>query len=562
MVLFGLNSLSPHDKLALLEKPEEGQMRLFVRIQGLSPIQLHQHKGLSVESYIDIVNQYYINLYSGKPPGPLYPHKIVNFNNGDKLLEFRRKETLALKFCMEVQNKTPIYDEPAPCKESITMMASPVPDICEYQLPRFISLNRLLLMITDPWSDGILLKVFWYTYRTFTKPRVVLTKIIERFDVPPLNPAEMYTDKSSSTPMLDIATFSYIDETYFNTEIKRKIQEIVAQMLYEWVTKYYFDFDDKMVQQLENFVQNRLIPSGFIGLASKISNSMRETPRIPNWQRVTVLQLDQKLAKNPKLVKMMGVPDSVFNIMDVTDQEIADTLTQMDHQRYDQIKFTEMLEQAWNKEKKRHMAPNIMNNINFLNKVSSWVAYTILAEDSIPNRKKLIKKFVRIMLLLKKHHSFNMLLALNAGMNNSAVHRLSHTWLQVSEKIQELRKKVVEVISSQNNSTNFKQLRSLMNKLYERGVPCSPYLGIYLRDLVFTEDANATYVDGKINMQKFIITYNTMHQVLRFQGRDYQFSTPSTAFMREINSFKIVNDDTLFDMSLKTQPKEKPNVPK
>lgn len=74
----------------------EEKMRLFVRIQGLSPIQLHQYFGLSTESCIAIVNSYYQDLYIGKPPGPLFPVRVINFNNGDKLIEFKRKEGMFL----------------------------------------------------------------------------------------------------------------------------------------------------------------------------------------------------------------------------------------------------------------------------------------------------------------------------------------------------------------------------------------------------------------------------------------------------------------------------------
>lgn len=69
------------------------KIRLFVRIQGLSPFQLHQRKGLRIKSYLEIVERYYSDLYSGKPPCTLIPHRVIVLNNGDKLMEFRRKES-------------------------------------------------------------------------------------------------------------------------------------------------------------------------------------------------------------------------------------------------------------------------------------------------------------------------------------------------------------------------------------------------------------------------------------------------------------------------------------
>ncbi len=73
--------------------PTIERVRLFVRIQGLSPIQLYQPKGLRISSILQIIEKYYSDLYSGKPPGSLIPHRVVSFSNGEKLIEFRRKES-------------------------------------------------------------------------------------------------------------------------------------------------------------------------------------------------------------------------------------------------------------------------------------------------------------------------------------------------------------------------------------------------------------------------------------------------------------------------------------
>ncbi len=74
-------------------EPTIERVRLFVRIQGLSPIQLYQPKGLRISSILQIIEKYYSDLYSGKPPGSLIPHRVVSFINGEKFIEFRRKES-------------------------------------------------------------------------------------------------------------------------------------------------------------------------------------------------------------------------------------------------------------------------------------------------------------------------------------------------------------------------------------------------------------------------------------------------------------------------------------
>jgi son of sevenless-like protein len=111
-----------------------------------------------------------------------------------------------------------------------------------------------------------------------------------------------------------------------------------------------------------------------------------------------------------------------------------------------------------------------------------------------------------------------MALAVQSGLNSSAVYRLTDAWEQISENHTLRRDAAVKLLSSENNS---KRMRETMNKVYEKGEPCSPYIGIFLRDLVYTEDGNPTYIDGRINFLKCITTHALMHQILRFQNRNY-----------------------------------------
>jgi hypothetical protein len=66
-------------------------MRLFVRISALSPFALVLHDDLSVEHYDQIVNNYYKDIYSGTPPGPLHLHKVIHLASGDKMFEYQRQ---------------------------------------------------------------------------------------------------------------------------------------------------------------------------------------------------------------------------------------------------------------------------------------------------------------------------------------------------------------------------------------------------------------------------------------------------------------------------------------
>lgn len=108
--------------------------------------------------------------------------------------------------------------------------------------------------------DDYWIRVFWFTYRSFTNPKIIVKKIIERFDVPPLN---------------DFINYSYMEETYYNVVLKRNIQEKVISILYEWIQNYYFDFDDEMCDNLSAFCNGPLSQSEFKGAAREMLELMK-----------------------------------------------------------------------------------------------------------------------------------------------------------------------------------------------------------------------------------------------------------------------------------------------
>ncbi len=101
----------------------------------------------------------------------------------------------------------------------------------------------------------------WYNYRKFIKPNLFLHKLFERFDVPSIKNVKK--------------THIFSDEAFYMVEIRRDIQHRVARALYHWVHNYLFDFDDKMISDLENFVTTKLKPVGFRLISDQIITQLK-----------------------------------------------------------------------------------------------------------------------------------------------------------------------------------------------------------------------------------------------------------------------------------------------
>ncbi|KAL0482849.1 hypothetical protein AKO1_014141 [Acrasis kona] len=512
-------------------------MRCFVRIPGMQTVVLKQLNGLEIHHYKRIVEKWYSELYKGNPPSPLFIFKIINFKNGDKWMEFKRKQTQSILFSCEAQENINIYNEPDACKDSILLEKSPNPEIFNGQVPKLIGLNRLILLLTDPHTDRYLMKVMWWTYRNFTKPKVLLLKLIERFNVPNLDS--------------DLRFYHPLERAYFDGELKRAIQLRVIEVLEEWVTYYFFDFDDLMVKTLRTFCEK--LPRLGLGYTMKdILYKIDHNSREPVYKFAKQSMLDSfGLSRRNSAASIAATPSNV--LLNESAKDIAEQLTLIDFELYNQIHFTEMLGQSWNKDKKRHMAPNIMNSINFLNRVSNWIAHNILKEKEIRNRASIIRKAIHILKFLVEMHSYNMMTAVNAALGNAGVFRLTQTWELVEESLKNDITKIKDGISSpKGNSRNF---REAMRKAYIQGLNCSPFVAIYFRDLVFLDDGNPNIIEDKINFLKCINIYNTMATITRFQGRNYSF-TRNSNIIKDILYHHEVSDDDLYNYSLNIQPKK------
>lgn len=80
-----------------------------------------------------------------------------------------------------------------------------------------------------------------------------------------------------------------------------------------------------------------------------------------------------------------------------------------------------------------------------------------------------------------------------------------------------------------------------------------------MTDLVFIEDGNPDYIDGKINFKKREIIYLAIWQLLKFRNDDYKFNRvePMYTFLLEL---PYMEEEDLFQFSLKYEPRI-PTIP-
>ena len=363
------------------------------------------------------------------------------------------------------------------------------------------TLNQLILKLTtDDSKDSSLhlkfLKTFLLTYRSFTTPEILLEKLMQRYAVP----------IPEGVNMPD-----------FLKNVQQPIRLRVCNVIKQWVERYFFDFNDSLISKLNSFLDMD-VAIDMTNMAKIIRNAIEKQRRMAVYSDEETLLLTLKTP--PPEAK---VPRNIFSPqlqwVDIDEEEIARQLTLIEFKSYTAIKPLELLNQAWNNAKYKHRSPNVLQLIARFNAISLWVTRTIMAEEKIKVRARMMQKFIKLGDHLKSLNNFNTLMAILAGLNDSCVHRLKWTKSEMASKWIHLYDDMQALMTSEGNHKMYRMA------LHQVNPPCIPYLGVYLTDLTFIEDGNRDEMNGLINMFKRSLVSNVIMEVQQYQQQPYNLQT-------------------------------------
>lgn len=349
------------------------------------------------------------------------------------------------------------------------------------------TLNRLVCLLTSKTSNPEFMKCFLMCHEQFTSSLVVLTKLLERFWVPP--DADEY-------------------------EHAKVVQLNVVNVVKHWLSDYPEDWSPEMRLMLERFALTLDAP---------------ET-------RAFAVQFDTALAKKkvqrakqfdrnpPKPIVPREIFSSTLQLANVHPEEIARQLSMYEFQIFQNIRPSELLNLAWSKPKLKHKARNVLALIDCFNAFSQWGVYWIMQHDTLEKRAKAVSFIVKLADALYRLNNFDSLMALLAALNSAPIGRLKFTFARLSPSVLE-KKRLLE--SACSRELSYKSYRAA---IATANPPVVPYLGLYLTDLVFIEEGNPAHVasaDGRarlIHFAKAMHTYRVIsNSIQRYQNVPYNF---------------------------------------
>ena len=144
------------------------------------------------------------------------------------------------------------------------------------------------------------------------------------------------------------------------------------------------------------------------------------------------------------------------------------------------------------------------------------------------------------MQVAKKLHELNnlhSLFAIISAMQSASIYRLNKTWACLAKKDKQSFERLSDIFSDQNNWENLRQyLESLR-------LPCIPYLGLFLTDLIYIDLAHPHNKGGLLEPEQ---RRNKMNNILRvisnYQQSDYTHIEAIESIQKYLTSIRYIEE--------------------
>ncbi|KAJ3204388.1 hypothetical protein HK099_001171, partial [Clydaea vesicula] len=229
---------------------------------------------------------------------------------------------------------------------------------------------------------------------------------------------------------------------------------------------------------------------------------------------------------------------SILEFMELSEEVIAQQLNLIEFEIFKKIQPRDMLHHIWNKKSKGRHASSVTASISHFNFISQWVATFVISQDKVKNRAKLLLKFMKIAVCLKSTNNYNTLMALLAGINSTALNRL-----KLTRKLLEDKTSFKSYLNLEKLMSSEKAFALYRAELKKSEMPCIPYLGVFLRDLLYIDESNKDIrPDGTVNLPKFLLIGDIILMIKSFQRRSHNIKKDPNV-MKFIFGQPIMNED-------------------
>lgn len=259
------------------------------------------------------------------------------------------------------------------------------------------------------------------------------------------------------------------------------------------------------------------VPSSF----SQKTQSAEDLAPHPTYHTAEDYEIEARTMTPRQTLPLTKIRYHIF--MDTPDDDFAEEMTRIDWVMFSSIRIRDLVRHVSlsldEKEKCRSLA-NVNRTINHFNHIARWVSNMILMRDKAKHRAQMLEKFMRIASKMRIMNNYNGLGAVIAGINGSAIHRLSQTRALISPEVGK-RFMRLELLMG-NQKSHFAYRLAWENS----PMPRIPFIPLHRRDLVSAEEGSRTFVgkEGepmRINWRKFEVLGEVILPIMRSQMNGY-----------------------------------------
>ncbi|XP_068606790.1 son of sevenless homolog 1-like [Brachionichthys hirsutus] len=406
------------------------------------------------------------------------------------------------------------------------------------------------------YADPNFVRTFLTTYRSFCKPQELLDLLMERFEIPEPRPSEVDQMEGEQPLSAELKRF--------RKEFVQPVQLRVLNVCRHWVEHHFYDFerDAHLLSRLEEFI------------ASVRGKAMRKwvesiTKIIQRKKQVQVSIPSHSItfqSSPPSIEWHTCRPGNIdqFDLMTLHPIEIGRQLTLLESDFYRAVQPSELVGSVWTKEDKEIHSPNLLRMIRHTTNLTLCFEKCIVETENLEERVAVVSRIIEILQVFQELNNFNGVLEVVSAMNSSPVYRLDHTFEQIASRQRKILEEAHE-LSEDHYKKYLAKLRSI-------NPPCVPFFGIYLTNILKTEEGNPDFLrrHGKdlINFSKRRKVAEITGEIQQYQNQPYclRVENDIRKFFENLNPMEDMCEkdfaDHLFNKSLEIEPRNARSLPR